>query len=312
MQRLQRRLRLPDVDQLLLRARRTRRIPRCVSHSPTHTHFHPFIPTSTPARVHASTTRVGSFKTSRLASPIVPSSHHRAFPHTSRVASRRVACSRRVAHRSFDGILRTRKVPSTVSRHHPRPSERRRSLVVVVARARQRRRRGRPRGASRRRTGAFAGRGRVSLLGLTVVQYECRVRVVPFLFSGRVLSVVFRTRGSYSYECMRDASVCVNERMGSIVDRVRRRRGGWRRAPTRVFRRRTSSRRGGMVDEERVDKTEVYLRYLPRSATEAAIREMLAGCGKIIESGSGSTARRTRARDTPLSTLARIARRASA
>ena len=30
-----------------------------------------------------------------------------------------------------------------------------------------------------------------------------------------------------------------------------------------------------------VDKTEVYLRYLPRSATEAAIREMLAGCGKI-------------------------------
>ena len=92
---------------------------------------------------------------------------------------------------------------------------------------------------------------------------------------------MFRTRGSYSYECMRDASVCVNERMGSIVDRVRRRRGGWRRAPTRVFRRRTSSRRGGMVDEERVDKTEVYLRYLPRSATEAAIREMLAGCGKI-------------------------------
>tara|TARA_B100001758_G_scaffold146143_1_gene125903 strand:+ start:47 stop:586 length:540 start_codon:yes stop_codon:yes gene_type:complete len=36
-----------------------------------------------------------------------------------------------------------------------------------------------------------------------------------------------------------------------------------------------------MVDEETVDKTEVYLRYLPRSATEAAIREMLAGCGKI-------------------------------
>ncbi len=35
------------------------------------------------------------------------------------------------------------------------------------------------------------------------------------------------------------------------------------------------------MDEETVDKTEVYLRYLPRSATEAAIREMLAGCGKI-------------------------------
>ena len=126
---------------------------------PFHSHIHPPRASTRPPRAS------NPLKTSRLASPHRPIlSSSRLPPHLSRrVASRRVA-SRRVAHRSFDGILRTRKVPSTVSRHQPRPSERRRSLVVVVARARQRRRRGRPRGASRRRTGAFAGRGRVSFI----------------------------------------------------------------------------------------------------------------------------------------------------
>lgn len=35
------------------------------------------------------------------------------------------------------------------------------------------------------------------------------------------------------------------------------------------------------MDDNLVDKSEVYLRYLPRSATEESIRELLKGCGTI-------------------------------
>ena len=128
---------------------------RSMRQSFTHTHTSPpFHSLIHPLRASTRPPRASNpLKTSRLS----PSSHPLIIaPSPTPLASR--------THRSFDGILRTRKVPSTVSRHHPRPSERRRSLVVVVARARQRRRRGRPRGASRRRTGAFAGRGRVSFI----------------------------------------------------------------------------------------------------------------------------------------------------
>ena len=66
------------------RAERDESLDASVIHPHTHVSTVSF-PHPPPSRVHASTTRVESFKNlSPL--PIVPSSHHRALPHPSRVA----------------------------------------------------------------------------------------------------------------------------------------------------------------------------------------------------------------------------------
>jgi len=178
---------------------------------PFHSHIHPPRASTRPPRAS------NPLKTSRLASPHRPIlSSSRLPPHLSRrVASRRVA-SRTARLMAFSG--RAKFPPPYLDITLDRPSADAPSSSSSPARDKG--------GVEADREEPRGGRGRSRvageclLLGLTVVQYECRVRVVPFLFSGRVLSVVFRTHGSYSHECMRHASVCVNERMGSIVDRV--------------------------------------------------------------------------------------------
>ena len=96
--------------------------------SAAHVHRHVFAP---PPRLHTPTPHA---RPPHASNPLKPSrrlhasssscaaSHHR---HRSRNESRRT-------RRSFDGILRTCKVPSTVSRHRRRPPERRGGGVDCV------------------------------------------------------------------------------------------------------------------------------------------------------------------------------------